>query len=61
VPDKSKLAHEAFDQTHDDWYFKMYFDLLKVILERKSSYRIFLDIGASGYLVASGARSRPPQ
>jgi hypothetical protein len=44
VPDKSKLTHEAFDQTHDDWYFKMYFDLLKVILERKSSYRIFLDI-----------------
>jgi hypothetical protein len=44
VPDKSKLQHESFDQTHDDWYYKMYFDMLKVILSPKAEYRIYLDI-----------------
>jgi len=44
VPDKGRLQHQAFKQTHDDWYYKMYFDLLKVILEQHSVYRIFLDI-----------------
>jgi hypothetical protein len=44
IPDKNMLRHEAYGQTHDDWYYKMYFDLLKVILERDSAYRIFLDI-----------------
>ena len=44
IPDKSKLRHEAFDQTHDDWYYKMYFRLLKVILEPDCKYRTYLDI-----------------
>lgn len=44
VPDKSKLVHEAFQQTHDVWYYKMYFDMLKVILEPEVCYRIYLDI-----------------
>jgi hypothetical protein len=44
VPDKTKLNHAAHHQTHDDWYFKMYFDLLKVILTPSSTYLIFLDI-----------------
>ena len=44
VPDKSKLQHESFDQTHDDWYYKMYFDMLKVILSPNARYRIYLDI-----------------
>jgi hypothetical protein len=43
VPDKSKLRHEDFDQTHDDWYYKMYFDMLKVILHPDARYRIYLD------------------
>ena len=30
IPDKSKLNHQAFHQTHDEWYYKMYFDMLKV-------------------------------
>jgi hypothetical protein len=34
VPDKSRLRHDAYNQTHDDWYYKMYFDMLKVILQR---------------------------
>jgi len=44
VPDKSLLQHEEFGQTHDDWYYKMYFDLLKVILSPHECYRIYLDI-----------------
>jgi len=44
VPDKSKLQHEAFGQSHDDWYYKMYFDMLKVILEPDARYRIYVDI-----------------
>lgn len=43
VPDKSLLRHEDFGQTHDDWYYKMYFDLLKVILHPHAQYRIYLD------------------
>ena len=43
VPDKSLLRHKDHDQTHDDWYYKMYFDLLKVILHPDARYRIYLD------------------
>ncbi len=44
IPDKSKLQHGIHHQTHDDWYYKMYFTLLKVILEPHCKYRIYLDI-----------------
>jgi hypothetical protein len=45
VPDKAKLQHEVVaGQTHDDWYYKMYFDLLKVLLDPHAEYRIYLDI-----------------
>lgn len=44
VPDKSKLRHAEYGQTHDDWYYKMYFDMLKVILSPSAKYRIYLDI-----------------
>jgi hypothetical protein len=44
VPDKGKLDHAAFRQDHDDWYFKMYFDMIKVLLGPEYEYRIFLDI-----------------
>jgi hypothetical protein len=44
VPDKSRLCHQAFGQSHDDWYYKMYFDMLKVIFNPRSHYRIYLDI-----------------
>lgn len=44
IPDKSKLNHEAFHQTHDDWYYKMYFDMLKVILNPNDNYEIYIDI-----------------
>jgi hypothetical protein len=45
VPDKSKLCHEAFKkQNHDNWYYKMYYDMLKVILRPQAQYMIYLDI-----------------
>jgi len=44
IPDKTKLDHDLHGQTHDDWYYKMMFDLLKVIFEPDTHYRIYLDI-----------------
>ena len=44
VPDKSVLHHEQFNQTHDDFYYKMYFDLLKVIFSPSNRYNIYIDI-----------------
>jgi hypothetical protein len=45
IPDKSKLRHDSFaGQDHDTWYYKMYFDMLKVIFRPDSRYRIYLDI-----------------
>jgi hypothetical protein len=45
VPDKIKLQHVAFpEQDHDTWYYKMYFDMLKVILRPDARYRIYMDI-----------------
>jgi hypothetical protein len=44
VPDKTILRHAEFGQDHDTWYYKMYFDMLKVLLSPASSYRIYLDI-----------------
>ena len=45
IPDKTKLRHADFPgQDHDIWYYKMYFDMLKVILRPDARYRIYLDI-----------------
>lgn len=44
IPDKSKLNHKRFSQTHDTWYYKMYFNLLKAILSPNDKYKIYLDI-----------------
>lgn len=45
VPDKNKLRHDAIPgQDHDSWYYKMYFDMLKVIFRPDCRYRVYLDI-----------------
>lgn len=44
VPDKSKLQHDQYGQDHDTWYYKMYYDMLKTILDREAAYRLYLDI-----------------
>jgi hypothetical protein len=44
VPDKTRLRHAAFGQDHDTWYYKMYFDMLKVLLDPNGRYFIYIDI-----------------
>jgi hypothetical protein len=44
VPDKSQLDHDSFGQTHDEFYYKMYFDMLKVLLDPACKYHVYLDI-----------------
>jgi len=42
--DKARLRHADFGQTHDDWYYKMYFQLLREVLSPSARYAIYLDI-----------------
>ncbi len=42
--DKHRLRHDRFKQTHDTWYYKMYFQLLSVLLSPSLTYSIYLDI-----------------
>lgn len=44
VPDKSILRHGDFNQNHNEWYYKMYFDMLKIIFDPTDTYNIYLDI-----------------
>ena len=44
VPDKSVLNHDDFGQTHDDWYYKMYFTLLTRVIDPEKRFRVYLDV-----------------
>ena len=44
VPDKSLLRHSRFGQSHDEWYFKMYYHMLIWIVRPEDRYRIFIDL-----------------
>lgn len=44
IPDKKIINHDYHSQTHDDWYYKMYFFLLKNIIYPEQIYNIYLDI-----------------
>ena len=44
IPNKGELDHKAFEQSHNQWYYKMYFDLLKTIINPKDQYNIYIDI-----------------
>jgi hypothetical protein len=44
VSDKAALTHDKFGHDHDTWYFKMYFNMLRAILDPQNKYRVFLDI-----------------
>jgi len=44
VPDKSILDHGPYQQTHDDWYYKMYFYLIRNLINPENTYRIYIDI-----------------
>ena len=44
VDNKTAINHAAFNQTHDEWYYKMYFDMIKTVLNPSDRYHIYLDI-----------------
>lgn len=44
IPDKSILSHDIYNQNHDDWYYKMYFYLLRNLISSERKHFIFLDI-----------------
>jgi hypothetical protein len=44
VIDKLQLKHEDFNQSHDDFYYKMYFQLLSKKILQDCNYNIYLDI-----------------
>lgn len=44
VPDKTVLDHDAYDQSHDDWYYKMYYLLLQYVFKPPHAYNVYLDI-----------------
>lgn len=44
VPNKNELRHVDFNQSHDQFYYKMYYDMLKILFNPKFQYNIYLDI-----------------
>lgn len=44
VPEKQVLDYEKFNHTHDTFYYKMYFGMLKAILNPDKSHHIYIDI-----------------
>ena len=40
---KDSLRHDHHGQTHDEWYYKMWFDVLKVLLAPEKRFRIYFD------------------
>jgi hypothetical protein len=44
IVNKDSLDHKLFKQTHDEFYYKMYFELLSKILDPQNKYFIYPDI-----------------
>ncbi|MGJ0566436.1 DUF3800 domain-containing protein [Enterococcus innesii] len=44
VPNKAKLRHKDFNQTHDDFYYKMYYLTLVKVLDLNEALDIYIDI-----------------
>ncbi|MCP9745984.1 DUF3800 domain-containing protein [Lacihabitans sp. CS3-21] len=42
--DKTKIKHQEFGQTHDDFYYKMYYYLLNHNVQSLYNYNVYLDI-----------------
>ena len=40
IAEKEGLDHVKYYQDHDDWYYKMYFNLLKIIISPIDKYNI---------------------
>lgn len=44
VASKKGLNNEAFNQSYDDWYYKMYYLLLSKMVDPTNAYAIYVDI-----------------
>jgi hypothetical protein len=44
IIDKSKIKHENFEQNHDEFYNKMYYQLLNKKIDKDNMYNIYIDI-----------------
>lgn len=44
VPDKTKLNHAKYNQSHDDWYYKMYYTMLKHIFNSSDVFYVYIDV-----------------
>ncbi|WP_349370534.1 DUF3800 domain-containing protein [Salinarimonas sp.] len=44
VPDKEKLDHQRFGQSHDEFYYKMWWQLLTRLIDDEHRFRVFIDI-----------------
>jgi hypothetical protein len=44
VKDKKELDHERYGQTHDEWYYKMLYQLLYNVIDNTNHFRVYLDV-----------------
>lgn len=44
LPDKSKLRHNDYCQTHDDFYYKMYFYVISYFFADDNNIEVYIDI-----------------
>ena len=44
IPDKDQLNHSKFSQTHDEFYYKTYYFLLRKMRRNKDKLNVYLDI-----------------
>lgn len=44
ITNKEGLQHEQYSQTHDEFYYKMYFRMLKTIIDPTDKYEVYIDI-----------------
>lgn len=58
IPDKTILNHEEYNQTHDKFYYKMYYDLLNIVTRPRYKYNIYIDIkDTNGHLKIEDLKS----
>lgn len=51
VIDKMHLDHAKYNHSHDDFYYKMYWQMLEWFVDQENKYHIYLDIkDTQGYL-----------
>ena len=44
ICDKRKLNHKKYKQTHDNWYHKMYYEMIRYLVIPDNKYEIYPDI-----------------